>query len=172
MRTIVESDDPEETNVLGSEDLTPDNPADLFTESSLNQEFQPDPVHVFRLWQIFLERVNPLMKVIHAPSMQSYVMDAASNITKLPLKYQALLYAILNLATIALTSEEALQMLSVSRETAISQFSSAFKSSLIRYNFLRNYDMTALQALLLYIVWLGHSPTPSQSTAHLMAPRR
>ena len=41
----------------------------------------PDPVQIFRLWQIYLDNVNPLLKVTHTPSLQGRIIEAASNLT-------------------------------------------------------------------------------------------
>ena len=156
MRTIVETDDPEESSVLGSEDLTPENNADLFfpndPPTSSVEDLQPDPVHVFRLWQTFLDRVNPLTKVIHVPSLQPYVLEAATTMVNVPTNYQALLFAVYTMAAISLSDVECLQMLGMPREQAIYKFTRGVKVSLARFNFLKNYDMATLQALVLYLV--------------------
>lgn len=159
MRAVIGFDDPTEPSVLGSEDLSPENPSELFSgESHISLEDpQPDPVHVFRLWQIFLERVHPLLKVIHAPSLQSDVMQAASDISKLSLNHRALIYAILTMATISLSETEVIETLGISRELAIYKFTLRLKDCLVRFNFLKNYDMASLQTLVLYMVWRNSS---------------
>ncbi|KAL6695309.1 hypothetical protein J3F84DRAFT_394881 [Trichoderma pleuroticola] len=40
-------------------------------------ELHPDPKHVFRLWQAFADNVNPLTKIIHAPTLQEKILGAA-----------------------------------------------------------------------------------------------
>ncbi|KAL6792535.1 hypothetical protein GGI42DRAFT_346303 [Trichoderma sp. SZMC 28013] len=40
-------------------------------------ELHPDPKHVFRLWQTFADNVNPLTKIIHAPTLQEKILGAA-----------------------------------------------------------------------------------------------
>lgn len=109
-------------------------------------------VNVFRLWQFFIDRVNPLNKVIHVPSLQSYVMDAATDINKVPLAYQALLFSIYTMAVVSLTGQETIQLLGMTREDALNRFTRGTKLALTRANFLKNYNMTILQALVLYMV--------------------
>lgn len=156
MKEIVDTDDPEDCSVMGSEDLSPDCNIDLLlpsdTSSGSNEDPQPDPVHVFRLWQLFVDRVNPLSKIIHVPSVQPFVMEAATNINNVPLNYQALLFSIFAMATVSLSDAEATQMLGCSREDALRRYTIGTKTALTRFNFLKNYDMIALQALLLYLV--------------------
>lgn len=156
MRDIVETEDPEESSVLGSEDLSPDYNTDLLLPADATtrtiEDLQPDPVHVFRLWQLFLDRVNPLTKVIHVPTLQPYIMEAASNMDNIPLNYQALLFSVFSMAVVALSEAEAVQMLGMSRDDALRKFSLGTKVALNKFNFLKNYDMAVLQSLLLYLV--------------------
>ncbi|KAM0549782.1 hypothetical protein ACHAPJ_009221 [Fusarium lateritium] len=158
MREIVDTDDPEEASVMGSEDLSPDYNIDLLMPSDASgksvEELQPEPVHVFRLWQLFVDRVNPLTKIIHVPSVQPYALELASDLNKIPLNYQALLFAIFTMATVSLSETESLQMLGITREEALRRYTIGTKLALTKFNFLKNYDMVALQALLLYLLSL------------------
>ncbi|KAL6879135.1 fungal-specific transcription factor domain-containing protein [Trichoderma novae-zelandiae] len=158
MRDIVEMDDPEESSLLGSDELTPDNNADLvLSADAFNtniEDLQPDPIHIFRLWQLYLDRVNPLFKVVHVPTLQPLVMEAATNMGALPLHQQALLFSIFAMASLSMTSAESIQTLGMSRDAAIQKFNTGTKSCLIKYSFLKNYNMTTLQALVLYLLSL------------------
>jgi hypothetical protein len=107
---------------------------------------------VFRLWQIFIERVNPLVKVVHVPSLQPYVMNAATDINKVHLPYRALLFSVYTMTAVSLTNPEAIQLLGMTREDALNRFTQGTKLALTRSNFLKNYNMTILQALTLYMV--------------------
>ncbi|OAR01078.1 hypothetical protein LLEC1_05064 [Akanthomyces lecanii] len=156
MRNLVEAEDPEDSSILSpAEELTPDNNTDLilsldFTNTT-TEDLLPDPVHVFRLWQIYLDRVNPLNKVIHVPTVQPYVVEITTNVSNVPLDYQALLFSIMSMATLSLEESEAVQILGTSREKALQTFNAGAKAALIRFNYLKNYNMTSLQALVLYL---------------------
>jgi hypothetical protein len=50
---------------------SPDTNVDLST-------LHPEPVQIFRLWQIYLDNANPLLKVTHTPSLQGRIIEAAS----------------------------------------------------------------------------------------------
>jgi hypothetical protein len=112
----------------------------------------PAPVQVFKLWQVFIERVNPLTKLIHVPTLQPLVFEASTDHSKIPHNAQALLYAIYFVSTVALTEVEAIQILNLPREDALKRFASGVKIALTRANFLERYDMLTLQALVLYLV--------------------
>lgn len=163
MRQIIDTEDPEEASILGSEGQTPTNsaesnaaellfPPDNFSLSLSNLDLQPDPAHIFSLWQIFLDRVNPITKLIHVPSLQPYVVEATTNPANVPLKYRALLFSIYLMATISLSDQECTQLLGIPREQALQQFSSGTTKALIKCDYLRNYDMAILQCLSLFLV--------------------
>ncbi|KAI1437373.1 fungal-specific transcription factor domain-containing protein [Xylaria sp. CBS 124048] len=118
-------------------------------------QLHPIPAHVLRLWQLFVDRVNPLTKVVHIPSLQPHVMDAAVDINNLSLPYQALLFSIYAMAIISTTGPECMHSFGMSREYALDRFTRGTKLALTRCNFLCNYDMTILQALTLYMVSLS-----------------
>ena len=156
MREIVDTDDPEEASVMGSEDLSPDYNIDLLIPSDASnrsiEDHQPDPVHIFRLWQLFVDRVNPLTKIIHVPSVQPFALEMATDVNRIPLNYQALMFSIFTMATVSLSETECLQMLGTTRDEALRRYTIGTKLALTKFNFLKNYDMVALQALLLYLV--------------------
>ncbi|PHH62631.1 hypothetical protein CDD81_6865 [Ophiocordyceps australis] len=155
MRNIVETQDPEESSVLGSDDLTPDNNSDFVLSGDLTtvnpHDLQPDPMHSFKLWNIFLTRVNPLSKVIHMPTVERYLVEGATNISSISLSAQALLFSIYHIAVFSLTDTECIQMFGMSRETALQRYVAGTKAALIRCNFLKNYNMCIMQALVLYL---------------------
>ncbi|CAK7266283.1 hypothetical protein SEPCBS57363_002012 [Sporothrix epigloea] len=171
MREIVDSEDNEDTTPDTT--TTPDDNSDLIlagvgmhgvngTEAGVNgprapatlEELQPSPGHIFRLWQTFLERVNPLTKVIHVPTLQPYVVEAASGSSNVPPSVKTLLFAIYTLSTVSMTPDECLSMLGYSRETALQRFSSGVRLCLLKTNFLKSYDLETLQALVIYLISL------------------
>lgn len=156
MRQIIDTEDPEESSVLGTEGLTPENNVDLVLPTDGTpfsaEDYHPDPVHAFRLWQIFLDRVNPLTKVVHVPTLQPYVIEATTDPSKVPMHYQALLLGVYLMAVVALNEQECHQILGMPRDQALQKFTLGTKQALQRFDFLRNYDMAALQALVLFLV--------------------
>ena len=117
-------------------------------------DLQPAPAHIFQLWQIYLERVNPLTKIIHVPTLQPYLVEASSGSHNLPHSVKTLLFAIFTMATVSMTPDECLSILGYSRETALQRFSNGVRVSLVRAGFLKAYDLETLQALVIYLISL------------------
>src|SRR3954470_8119103 len=124
MRQIVDADEPEETS---PESMTPDDHSELVLGAdSPEQEVEdlwPDAGHLFRLWQIYLDRVNPLTKVIHVPSLQPYLAEAVNGPQTLAKNVEALLFSIFVMAVVSLTPEECQGILGYSREEALHRYS-------------------------------------------------
>lgn len=169
MRKIVDGDEFEDHSTVASEAATPDeDTSDLLLGEYANlslADVYPEPVHVFRLWQIFLERVNPLVKIIHVPSVQPHVVEAASGTWNVPPNYKPLLFAVFNMGVFAQSDAECRQTLGISREAALKKFSSGVRAALMEVNFMSTYDLVILQALVLYLVRhsLGHHHCPGIS---------
>jgi len=113
----------------------------------------PLPAHVFSLWQTFLERINPLTKVIHVPSVQPLVVDAATG-KQMPKNVEALLFSIYLMATVSMSEEECLVRLGSPKKEAIARFSNGVRITLMRVGILKSHDITVLQALVLFMLSL------------------
>jgi hypothetical protein len=151
MRQIVETEEHDES----MDAMTPDDNVDLLLSevAGLNlEDVYPEPVQAFRLWQVFLDRVNPLTKIIHVPSLQPHLMESVSSFQTVPQSVQALLFGIFTMAVVALEEVECQQILGTTRERAMRTFSDGARAALQKTQFLRTYDMATLQALVLYLV--------------------
>ncbi|KAK7414044.1 hypothetical protein QQX98_007076 [Neonectria punicea] len=115
------------------------------------EDLQPSPSQMMRLWQAYLGRVHPLTKIIHAPSIQSYVVQATGGTAALAGNVQALLFGIYGLAAISLTEEECINVLGCPVNAAYRRFSAGLRMTLLRIEFLKTHDLTTLQALVLYL---------------------
>ena len=118
----------------------------------------PQPVHIFKLWQKFLDNVNPLTKIVHAPTVQLLVLEASTNAHKLLTSTEALMFAIYTSAVNSLTDEECRKIVGESRLVLLCRFSEAAQQALINAEFLRSSNIVVLQAFTLYLVrllWLA-----------------
>ncbi|KAK2056983.1 hypothetical protein LY76DRAFT_594634 [Colletotrichum caudatum] len=116
--------------------------------------FALGPVEVLRLWQVFLERVNPMLKVIHVPSLEPLVFEAATGRLYLDTDFKALVCCINVVSIMALSEYEAIKILGVAKSNALRTSVSAMKAALAETDFLRKHNITILQCLVLYLVSL------------------
>ena len=112
----------------------------------------PDPVHIFRLWQIYLDNVNPLFKVTHTPSLQGRIIEAASDITNINPTLEALMFGIYCSSTLSLTPKVCQTTFNSSKEDLLVNYQFGCQQALLKCGFLRSGDRDCLTALYLYLV--------------------
>jgi hypothetical protein len=152
-----ETSDEESADSQGRQihDLPPDGSQLLFgSPTSLIglRTLHPKPIVVFKLWQTYLDNINPLIKVFHAPTVQQTITEAVSNIDKVPCNAEALLFAIYCVSIESLSDEECVAITGESKDTARQRYRSGAQHALINASFLKTSDLMVLQALTLFIV--------------------
>ena len=117
----------------------------------------PDAVHIFRLWQIYLNNVNPLLKVTHTPSLQGRIIEAVSNVTNIDANLEALMFSIYCIAVLSIDEEDCLTMFGASKEVLLTRYHFGCQQALSKCGFLRSGDRECLTALFLYLVRVSRS---------------
>jgi len=111
-------------------------------------------MHIFRLWQTFLDNVNPLIKIFHAPTVQQQVLDASADLTKVSKRMEVLMFGIYATAINSLDELEVKTIFCEEKSTLLNRYQSGCRQALLRAGFLRSSDMTILQGFVLYLVAL------------------
>ena len=112
----------------------------------------PPPKRIYQLWQIFIENVDPLTKVVHVPTLQPAIQKAASNIGTIPRSFEPLMFAIYGAAVMSLKDDECRQRLGETRKTLLSRYIFATKAALSRARFMGTISLVVLQALVLHLL--------------------
>lgn len=114
----------------------------------------PEPLQIFKLWQIYLDNINPLIKVFHAPTVQQLILDAIEDLDHVPKNLEALMFAIYNVALVSLDDAECRAIMGDSHSVVTQRFQCGTQYALINANFLKTNDIMVLQALVIFLVWL------------------
>lgn len=80
---------------------------------------RPLSTTIFFLWQTYLKRVHPVLKIIHAPSFQSQIVEYLQRGKPDDSQTHCLLYAVSYAAIVALTTEECEKELDYNRSTLL-----------------------------------------------------
>ncbi|KAF2005172.1 hypothetical protein P154DRAFT_518706 [Amniculicola lignicola CBS 123094] len=120
----------------------------------------PDPIQIFRLWQLYLDNVNPLLRVIHTPTMQGRIIEAASNVLNIAPILEALMFSIYSMAILSLASGQCITMFGATRSDLLKKYQFACQQALMNCGFLRSNDRDCLTALFLYIVSASTTTDP------------
>lgn len=112
----------------------------------------PPPVYIFRLWQIFLDRINPLTKILHAPTMQQKILEASSDLENVPESLEALMFSIYYFAATSLLPGESMTLFGEDQESMTMRYKHGVQQAFVNAGFLKSSDIVTLQAFVLYLV--------------------
>lgn len=112
----------------------------------------PSPVHIFRLWQTFLDNVNPLIKIFHAPTVQQEILRASANLENVSKSMESLMFGIYYFAATSLNEEECQNSFGMDRTSLLVSYQYGAQQALLNASFLKTSDIVVLQALALYLV--------------------
>ena len=124
----------------------------LTPSSTAVQHLHPAPDNIFKLWQVFLDNVNPLTKIIHYPSLQEKLVRASTNLENIPRGLEALMFSIYYSAAGSLDETECEKMFGEAKKSLLSRYRHGARRALARARFLGTADLVVLQAFTLYVV--------------------
>jgi len=112
---------------------------------------RPPPLHMFRLWQVFLDNVNPLCKVIHVPTLQKRIFTecAVGNMT---CGMEALMFSIYSTAVQSMTPEACMEIFQEQKSNLMIRYHTGAQKAFANSQFLRSSDLGVLQAFSIYLV--------------------
>lgn len=115
----------------------------------------PDQAEIFRLWQIYLENVDPLLKCTHTPTLQARIVDALGHITDVLTVLHALMFSIYCVSIMSLADDECLIRFGSASQALLAKYQNACQQALLRCKAWCSEDIDALTALYLYSVSCG-----------------
>ena len=132
----------------------------------------PSAIHIFQLWQVYLTNVSSLLKMTHTPTLQGRIIEASASLGKASKSLEALMFAIYLMAVTSLQDDEVLEMFNEGRPVLLKKYYLACQQALLNASFMRNPDLTILQAYTLYLVSDNGSYTllsADHSNAHYLS---
>ncbi|KAJ5377662.1 uncharacterized protein N7496_005071 [Penicillium cataractarum] len=115
-------------------------------------ELHPNPLHIFKLWQTFLERVNPLTKIVHAPTVQQQILEAMSDLKQVSKDFEALMFSIYCISLISLQAGDVEKAFGESKKKLLSRCRRGAQQAFRNASFLRTSSTVVLQAFILYLL--------------------
>ena len=117
----------------------------------------PPPKAVHKLCELYLDNVDRVSKILHRPSLQSYMQEGQQYLHYHPRDpaLEALSFAVYCAAVNTTTEDYCKIHLGTDKKTLIDRFRLAAEVSLSNADFLNSADLTVLQAFVIYIVSLS-----------------
>ncbi|KAK0379103.1 fungal specific transcription factor domain-containing protein [Colletotrichum limetticola] len=122
----------------------------------------PSPIQIFQLWQIYINNVNPLLKITHVPTVQGLIIEASANLEKIPKSVETLMFAIYLMAVTSMEDVDVAKMFNEPKPTVLSRFHTALQQALVNAGFMRTSDTMVLQAYMLYLIAVRMFVDPRQ----------
>jgi hypothetical protein len=121
---------------------------------------QPQAADIRRLWHMFVERVDPLYKIVHVPSLQPVVERIMSDPTRISRSLEALMFAIYSVTVLSLSKGECQAMFNCERRVLLDYYASVTKAALSKANFTSSTSLVTLQAFFLHVVSIRNYAPP------------
>ncbi|KAF4946074.1 hypothetical protein FGADI_11459 [Fusarium gaditjirri] len=112
--------------------------------------YHPHRRVAIRLWKVFVERVDPYVKVLHIPTVEATLYTVISDPTKASNENLALCFAIYYASVTATTSDETLDIVGEDKKQALIRYRMCLEQSLAQADFLENPTVTLLQSMAIY----------------------
>ncbi|TLS28477.1 hypothetical protein PpBr36_01294 [Pyricularia pennisetigena] len=112
----------------------------------------PEPMQMLGLWQIYLDNINPLLKITHFLSLQSQIIEAGKDLAKISKPFEALLFSIYLIAVTSMQDDEVQITFGAEKGVLVSRYHAATQQALINAGFMRSPDIMVLQAYILYLL--------------------
>ncbi|ORY17304.1 fungal-specific transcription factor domain-domain-containing protein [Clohesyomyces aquaticus] len=118
------------------------------------RHFHPQPVQIFKFWQIYLDNVNPLVKLFHTPTIQQQVLHGSGDLDDIPKPLEALLFGMYCISLASIGDAECNAIMGESKAVVMIRFRTAAQHALVNANFLKSSDIMVLQAFVLFLLSL------------------
>ena len=135
----------------------------------------PDPFHIFPLWSIYQQYVQPLSLILHEPDIVDLIVrtgpilgrksaELSVGQPQVEARDHAILFAIYHAAVSSQPSEMVQQVFGRSLEELRQHFRQCVRYWLRRANFSRTIDLQVCQALVVYLISLDKEMDPRSMT--------
>ena len=127
----------------------------FFSFNSLNTTvsiFRPQPDQIMTLWRIFVEQIDPIIRLVHKPSLLNKIIDVKDDVTRLNKPFEALMFSIYFACITSMTGMECQIRLGENKDVLLARYRFALQQSLARAGFLSTHNVVTLQALIIYLV--------------------
>ncbi len=127
----------------------------IFSPRSLVENpCDPTPHQLYSFCEIYLNNVDPVFKILHAPSLRRYLQEGAKELDCSPgaRGLEALKFAICFAATTSMTDGECRNRIGEDRLVLMATYRAGTELALARADLVNTVEMSTLQAMTIYLV--------------------
>jgi hypothetical protein len=118
------------------------------------------PYHILlKLWDVYVDRVDPLMKILHLPTFWSSLTNALQHPQDVSKSLEALICAFYLVTITSLAEDECRDLLGEQKSVLFTQQERAVRRALRNAGFLEATSPVTLQAFVIYLVSSNFRPS-------------
>jgi hypothetical protein len=114
----------------------------------------PGSNHASRYWQLYVENVDPVTKILHVPSFEEKFNDAHKDLQRLEAGTEALMFSIYYSVVTSLSVDMVQAEFKESKDNLLKKYQFGIEQALSKAKFMKSKELASLQALTHYLV--GH----------------
>ena len=115
-------------------------------------DLHPSYDTALKLWKIYIDSIDPIVKIIHVPSFQPILQRGAANPSAMPKATEALLFSIYHFAVSSVSEEECIKLFNHPQAELQDRLHAATRQALVNAHFMRTTEIMVLQAYLLFLL--------------------
>ena len=114
---------------------------------------EPTKHQVYTFCDIYLTNIDPVFKILHAPSLRKYLQEDAKELdcSPGPGGLESLRFAIYHAATVSLEEEECKSRIGEDKAVLLARYRAGIEQALAKADFVNTTEMSTLQALMIYL---------------------
>ncbi|KAL2159370.1 hypothetical protein VTH06DRAFT_2373 [Thermothelomyces fergusii] len=116
------------------------------------KSLHPLPSQIPFIWQVYQENVDPILKVVHVPTMGKVIKEFQQNLDSLSPSMEALMFSIYYATITSLEEEDVKLNFRTEKSVLIQKYRFAVEQALAKAEFLTKPDFAVVQALMLFLV--------------------
>lgn len=115
------------------------------------RSLHPLPSQIPYFWDVFVENVDPLTRVLHVPTMAKAIKEAKENLDCLSKSIEALLFAIYYSVVTSMSQEEVKSSFDTDKSVLIDRYRFGVEQALARADFLNTSELVIIQAFSIFL---------------------
>lgn len=147
---------PSDTSSLGQQHLQhPNHSGFAILRTTIAEDIIPPKSHqVYTFCDIYLANVDPIFKILHGPSLRRYLQENAAELDCSPGRggLEALRFSIYYAAVTSMDNGECRHRIGEDRTVLLARYRAGTELALAKADFINTVEMSALQALAIYLV--------------------
>lgn len=119
--------------------------------------FHPPAVQVATYWELYREKVDPVVKVFHRPTMERIVKESAQNLDHISKATEVMMFTIYYAVITSTSPTECQTILGLDRDDALKKYRFGVEQALARAGFLSTSEVLVVQAFTLFLTCVRRS---------------